>query len=421
MRIFISYPSKDLQFAKDFADLCREHGHDPFVAQLSQEKLTGNQGFLSNLCAEIQRCDAFILCVTENSLDARFQKSEWDEANTWEKETPLIVYRGDLLTEYFRVFPFSRGVQWFRFDDPAGREQICKFLAKPPEDLPEEERFQLMQRVVIEAGMRLIARHGRNFLSGRPVILDDRKNFATDVDVEMQDFIVDVIQRAFPDDPILAEEETEMTNSALNIDPTAEVIWTLDSLDGTLNFVAGDDRYCCAVGLMRHGEPYLGAIFVPSQLLLYTGGVERQATVRNLGDGAVRTLKADKEIGRLSDCWTLTHISSDPENLEHCFQNDIPRRLHENVRRVWMWGSGLISLTALIRGSHHLFVQRVTYPWDIVPGLAILHAAGGVSTCWPDPEPGLWRFSDEIKSGVIAACNQPILDAAVKCLTRPAQ
>lgn len=56
------------------------------------------------------------------------------------------------------------------------------------------------------------------------------------------------------------------------------------------------------------------------------------------------------------------------------FAHDLPRRLHKEVRRVWMWSC---ALTALARGIHHLFVQRVNWPWDIAPGLALAHAAGG--------------------------------------------
>lgn len=158
--------------------------------------------------------------------------------------------------------------------------------------------------------------------------------------------------------------------------------------------------------------------FFPSQMLLYAGGVGRRATVRNLRDGTVQVLSTDKQMKALGDCWTLTHINSRPEEIEICFSDDGPRRLHNSVRRVWMWGCGLISLMALARGTHHLFAQRVIWPWDIVPGLAIVHAAGGVSCTWSRETTQPWRLSNRLASDVITACNAGILSAARNVLIR---
>jgi fructose-1,6-bisphosphatase/inositol monophosphatase family enzyme len=420
MLVFISYPSSDKALADQVADLCRQDGHEPFVAQESSGPLVGGGGFASGLCSTIDRCDAFVLCVTEQSLRSHFQKLEWNYAISQGKETPFVVTRGRTADpEFARAFPFSNVFQWCRLDDPKDVAEVREYLGGRSTSQDDEERFQWMQQAAMDAGFRLTARYGVGHLSGPPVLLDGQKNPATNFDVDIEHHILKSLQERYTNEPVLAEETIEKDGNVWDGDPRAEWIWTVDAIDGTLNFIAGDDRYCCGIGLLHHGKPHLGAIFVPSQMLLFAGGVGRKATVRNLRDGSVQTLKADQTMKDLGKCWTLTHINSRPEEVACGFAHDIPRRLHDAVRRVWMWGCGLVSFTALARGTHHLFAQRVIWPWDVVPGLALAHAAGAVSTAWPSPQPREWTFTGTLKSDVVAACNPEILRAAVAALKAP--
>lgn len=421
MQVFISYPSDDKALAELVADMCREYGHEPFVAEESPKDLMGGAGWLSGLCATIDRCDALILCLSEHSLQSHFQKIEWSYAISQCKERPFVVTRRrGPDARFYPLYPTSNLYQWVWPEDPARLAAIREYFKARCEKLPDEERFQWMQQVAVEAGIRLTTRYGVGRHSGPPQLLDQSKNCATNFDVAIERFILKDLGKHYPGEPVLAEESVEKRQFAWEGDPNAEWIWTVDAIDGTLNFLAGDDRYCCGVGLLRHGKPHLGAVFVPSQMLLYAGGVGRPATVRNLRDGALQTLKADAKMKKLDECWTLTHVNSRPEEVERGFAHDIPRRLHDAVRRVWMWGCGLISLSALARGTHHLFAQRVIWPWDIVPGLALVHAAGGVSSVWPDPDAKPWTFTGELQSDVIAACNEDVLRAAAAALAVPA-
>jgi fructose-1,6-bisphosphatase/inositol monophosphatase family enzyme len=87
-----------------------------------------------------------------------------------------------------------------------------------------------------------------------------------------------------------------------------------------------------------------------------------------------------------------------------------------------MWASGLGALTVVSSGTHHVFVQRVTYPWDVVPGLALLRAAGGAHCVWPPQrdekgKPMPWCLPPlGERSGILAACNDTVLRDAVKAL-----
>ena len=142
---------------------------------------------------------------------------------------------------------------------------------------------------------------------------------------------------------------------------------------------------------------------------LFTGGIGRQAECYSLATSTVTILSTDKSIEKLSDCHTLSHINSEQRLLDICFADDFPYKLHQKVRRVWMWGCGLISLLSIAKGGYHLFVQHITYPHDVVPGLAILESAGGAWTTLPEGTTLEWDPT-ELHAGIVGACSHTVLD-----------
>ncbi|HEX3799319.1 MAG TPA: inositol monophosphatase family protein [Verrucomicrobiae bacterium] len=402
MNIFLSYPDTDRPFARQIKLFLREWGHEVFLAADEANNQIRGDGWLDALIDRIEGSDIFILCLRESSLKAGIQKLEWTNVvvrNTPEKR--IIIYDGDWNPLYESKFKCVRNFQCFRRDDLKDMESLELALSEEP---PEEERFTFLERTVIEAGTQLLLRQSGEFF-GPHRVLDERKNCALSLDVEIQNQIISQIRARFPGDGIIAEEETER---GISSDSTTGFVWTVDPLDGTLNFMRGDDKYCCGVGVLRDGLPFMGAIFVPSRMELFTGGVGRKAKCHSISSGAVKIINTDSEVKHLAECHALSHINSETPRLDLCFENDLPKRLHISVRRVWMWGCGLMAGVSVAQGCHHLFFQRVTYPYDLVPYLPIIESAGGVWRTIPKKPSLCWNASKE-NVGIIVACNEAIM------------
>ena len=338
MRIFISYPDADRRLAQHVKQICEALGHECFVASDSAELLSDPQGWFGALFEQIDKSDVFILCLNPSSLDAWVQQLEWKYVAPRRTPQKLIIHEGAWDTRYKKAFPAVQLLQYYCVNDDDSLGAFKRALPKAP---PEEERFEFMRRLVIDSGTRLMMRFGGQPIYGTPTALDSRKNPAIDVDVEIQGQIVRQIREAFPNDGILAEERDEAGGS---FGTDREFVWTVDPLDGTLNFMSGDDRFCCGVGLLSSGQPFMGAVFVPSRMELYTGGVGRRAECFSFANSTVTALSTDKSVDALKECRTITHINSEPELVDVCFAKKFPKRLHKSVRRVWMWGCGLLSL-----------------------------------------------------------------------------
>ena len=81
----------------------------------------------------------------------------------------------------------------------------------------------------------------------------------TNADLEIQAWLADEIQSAFPEDGILGEEGLAPGPRRLD----ATYVWVLDPLDGTNNFGRGIPGFSVSVGVLRAGRPLAGAVYDP--------------------------------------------------------------------------------------------------------------------------------------------------------------
>jgi myo-inositol-1(or 4)-monophosphatase len=97
---------------------------------------------------------------------------------------------------------------------------------------------------------------------GRQLQIDykdkDKRDPVTDADKSAQEYLAREITRRHPNHGILGEEDTEESE-----EPCPEVLWVLDPLDGTTNFLNGLPVYASSIGVLYRGMPLAGAIFVP--------------------------------------------------------------------------------------------------------------------------------------------------------------
>ena len=102
-------------------------------------------------------------------------------------------------------------------------------------------------------GARLL-RQGRAHVGA--LIGKGDRDFATAVDVMIEEAIKESLGQALPDIPFLGEEEGG---------PEIEegVLWVLDPIDGTVNFMRDSPLCCISLALLEDGQPILALLDVP--------------------------------------------------------------------------------------------------------------------------------------------------------------
>ena len=183
-------------------------------------------------------------------------------------------------------------------------------------------------------------------------------------DTETQDYLVEQIEKRFPSHGILGEEGDK------NEGECPDVLWVLDPLDGTKNFLNGLPFFACSIGVIHKGNPVVGALYIPwPGAENESGGIVIHASRGNgLKVDGVET--KDKIITNLKPSGLLTL----PGSFSGSFENakNFPTRMGE----LRMSGSIAYELAMVSLGVTQYAVISGAHLWDVAAALAILGESG---------------------------------------------
>ncbi|MCS7081218.1 MAG: 3'(2'),5'-bisphosphate nucleotidase CysQ [Chloracidobacterium sp.] len=223
---------------------------------------------------------------------------------------------------------------------------------------------ELVRRLVCEAGQRILAdrRQGLRVsykADGEPV---------TETDRAVNAFLVAELRRHFPND-LVVSEENEDDDPARRA--TAQRVWFVDPIDGTKEFLAGNDEFSVMVGLCVDGTPTLGVVYQPTTKKTWYA-TPQGAWLEALGERRRLTVSSVAHIPAMTLAVSRSHRN---------------RRLQTAIERLGIQntivsGSGGLKIGLLVEQRADLFIStsRRAKLWDTAGPEAILRAAGGVMT-----------------------------------------
>src|SRR5205085_1274218 len=85
-------------------------------------------------------------------------------------------------------------------------------------------------------------------------------DFTTKADIEVDSFLQEKIRDKFPNTQFLTEETAPSNFLSLR---TAEKIWVIDPIDGTINFSRGNSNFAISIALVSYAKPLLGMVYLP--------------------------------------------------------------------------------------------------------------------------------------------------------------
>ncbi len=191
-------------------------------------------------------------------------------------------------------------------------------------------------------------------------------DLVTEVDRQCEELIVSGIEKARPDDAVLAEEGGAIEKAH------ADWRWVIDPLDGTVNYAHGFPRFCVSIGVELRGERHVGVVYDPLLDELFRAVRGRGAF---LGE---RRLEVSQQ-SRLGDALVATGFAydvhrSDADNLEQF------GRMIKTARGLRRDGSAALDLCYVAAGRLDAYWELKLKPWDVAAGLLILTEAGGRAT-----------------------------------------
>ena len=189
----------------------------------------------------------------------------------------------------------------------------------------------------------------------------------TEADARAEAIILDVLAKAAPGVPVVAEEAV----AAGHIPICGRRFFLVDALDGTKEFLNRNGDFTVNIALVEEGAPVLGVVYTPVHGDLFVG---------EAGKGARRARYAE---GRIGD-WSAIQVRQRPSaglgvvaSRSHLSQETRDFIDRFEVADLVSAGSSL-KFCRVAAGEADLYPRLSrTMEWDTAAGDAVLRAAGG--------------------------------------------
>jgi len=225
-------------------------------------------------------------------------------------------------------------------------------------------------------------------------------DYATEVDVSVENLIVAEIRKQFPDDEILAEEGLSDTSV------TEKRIWIIDPICGTNNLGRGIDAFCTNIALAENKKVIASCVVDHSEGEYYWSIGEQ--TVHK-GREKFTFPVQDKGVLVDVDLGSVPNLSIEQKARYTRTLQDI---LTSNDYTLNSLNTSLGYLYVAL-GRVDGFFCMYTHPWDYCAGAFLIQESGGIITGL-DGEP--WEIVDE--KGLIAAIDPDVHASIVKSYTK---
>ncbi len=219
------------------------------------------------------------------------------------------------------------------------------------------------KEIIIEAGRRIRAAYSYDL---EIETKSSAKDLVTNIDRETELFFIEQIKNFDPTHKIIGEEGMGENPKTLE-----GIVWIIDPIDGTMNFVKQHRHFMITIGIYRDGVGMLGYIYdVMADDLFYAitgeGAWYNETPLRKL-----RSLVLEEAVIGINAAWVTPNSKVHHEKLIDLIQV---------VRGTRSYGSAAMEIAFVVSGKLDAYISMRLAPWDIGGGLIIAQEVGALAT-----------------------------------------
>lgn len=220
--------------------------------------------------------------------------------------------------------------------------------------------YETAKEIAIDAGELIKVRMSET------VSVDSKKDandLVTNVDREVESFIIERVLTKYPEHQILGEEG--MSKSALE---SGKITWIIDPIDGTVNFVHSRRNFAILMSVY-HEEVGMVAI---------TYDVMNGEMFHALkGNGAYLDNNLLPKLNEVPICESVIGINPTPKFKIDFASNEAYDEFIGAVRATRSFGSAGLQMAYVAAGILDAYVKRKLCPWDFAAGKILINEVGG--------------------------------------------
>ena len=184
----------------------------------------------------------------------------------------------------------------------------------------------------------------------------------TEVDLDAERAIFEVLGRHRPDDSILAEESGGVDTDGRQ--------WVIDPLDGTVNFIQGLGHSAVSIGLWSAGEPVVGVVVDVARDRVHRAEAGAGAEV----DGEATSVSS----AAVGDAVVATGYPYDRRERAAAY-GELTGLLLAEFRGVRRMGSAALDFAWVAEGRLDGYTEVGLQPWDAAAGILLVRESGGLA------------------------------------------
>jgi myo-inositol-1(or 4)-monophosphatase len=212
---------------------------------------------------------------------------------------------------------------------------------------------------------------GENIRSSFPKTLNvttksNPNDLVTDIDKATEQYFIEKIKDTFPNHRIMGEE-----GYGDEITDLSGVVWIIDPIDGTMNFIHQQRNFAISIGIYVDGEGMIGLIYDVVHDELYHCIKGEGVFLNKKAIPKLEASKVNESIIALNATWVAPNKRINHELL-------IP--LVKDVRGTRSYGSAAMEMVYVATGRIDAYMTPRLAPWDIAAGIIMITELGGKAT-----------------------------------------
>ena len=190
---------------------------------------------------------------------------------------------------------------------------------------------------------------------------NDIRNLVTFADKKIERDIKTFILNQFPAYGFIGEESGIHKNQS-------EMVWILDPIDGTSNFIQGLPYCAISLALYKGSEPVVAIVYNPNTKQLYNATLNGGASLNGKRISVSSTNKLISSLGGLG--WGGT-----PQ-----LGLQLMEKIIKKVRKIRVYSCSSLELCMVATGQYDFYVNKNIKIWDFAAAMLIVKEAGGIVT-----------------------------------------
>jgi myo-inositol-1(or 4)-monophosphatase len=191
-------------------------------------------------------------------------------------------------------------------------------------------------------------------------------DLVTNMDRDIEKFFIEKIRKFFPQHRVLGEE-----GFGDKLEHLDGIVWLIDPIDGTLNFIHQQRNFAISVGIYENGKGIIGIIYDVVHDELYCAMKGKGAFMNDNPIPALTVTTVKEAIIGVNATWAT-------ENKRFDYRKIVP--LVQDARGTRSYGSAALELVYVATGRVDAYISMRLAPWDYAAGVIIVEELGGIAS-----------------------------------------